>query len=143
MFLCLSIKENKKEESMSYPDDVKYTKEHEWVKVEGKVATIGITDYAQEQLGDIVMVELPQEGTTLTKDDAFGVVESVKSVSDIFAPVSGRVLEVNDPLTDSPGIVNEDCYGEGWLVKVEVSNSQELKELMSSKEYEAFLKEES
>lgn len=127
---------------MSLPDDIKYTKEHEWVRVSGKVATIGITDFAQEQLGDIVMVELPSEGAPITKDEAFGVVESVKSVSDIFAPLSGRVVEVNDPLIDSPGIVNEDCYGEGWLVKVEISNPQDLEILMSAKAYEAFLKEE-
>lgn len=127
---------------MAIPDDVKYTKEHEWVKLDGKIATIGITDYAQEQLGDIVMVELPAEGSTVVKDDAFGVVESVKSVSDIFAPLSGKVLEVNDPLTDSPGIVNEDCYGEGWLIKIEISRTEETEELMNAKAYEAYLKEE-
>jgi glycine cleavage system H protein len=124
------------------PKDLKYTKEHEWVKVDGKTVTIGITDYAQEQLGDVVMVELPVEGTAITKEDSFGVVESVKSVSDIFAPVNGKVVEVNDPLFDSPGVVNEDCYGEGWFLKVEVSNAADLEDLMSAKEYEAYLKEE-
>lgn len=128
---------------MAVPDDIKYTKEHEWVRLNGKMATIGITDYAQEQLGDIVMVEFPKEGTVIAKDDAFGVVESVKSVSDIFAPLSGKVIEVNDPLVDSPGIVNEDCYGEGWLIKIEVSKPSEVEELMSAKAYEGYLKEES
>ncbi len=129
----------------SYPDDLKYSKEHEWVRLDAgnkKIITVGITDFAQEQLGDIVMVEFPQDGMALGKDDAFGVVESVKSVSDVFAPVSGRVIEVNDPLVDSPGIVNEDCYGEGWLVKMEMSHPSELEGLMDSKAYEAFLKEE-
>ncbi|MDO8519301.1 MAG: glycine cleavage system protein GcvH [Deltaproteobacteria bacterium] len=126
---------------MAYPEDLKYSKEHEWVRVKGKVAIIGITDYAQEQLGDIVMVELPGDGEIVTKDDAFGVVESVKSVSDVFAPVSGKVLETNDPLTDSPGVVNEDCYGEGWLVKIELSDVAELNDLMDAKAYEAFLAE--
>lgn len=127
----------------SYPDDLKYSKEHEWVRIEGKTATIGITDFAQEQLGDIVMVEFPKEGLAIAKDDAFGVVESVKSVSDVFAPLSGKVIEVNDPLVDSPGIVNEDCYGEGWLVKMEISTPSELEGLMDAKAYEAYLKEES
>lgn len=126
---------------MSYPEDLKYSKEHEWVRVKGKVAIIGITDYAQDQLGDIVMVEFPAEGDLVTKDDAFGVVESVKSVSDVFAPVSGKVMEANDPLADSPGVINEDCYGEGWLVKIEMSNPSDLDDLMDAKAYEAFLAE--
>ena len=126
---------------MAYPEDLKYSKEHEWVRVKGKVAVVGITEYAQEQLGDIVMVELPGEGEVVTKDDAFGVVESVKSVSDVFAPVSGRVMEANDPLADSPGVINEDCYGEGWLLKIEMSDPSELGDLMDAKAYEAFLAE--
>lgn len=126
---------------MGNPEDLKYSKEHEWVKVNGNIATIGITDYAQEQLGDIVMVELPNEGGVVTKDDSFGVVESVKSVSDVFAPVSGRVLEANDPLADSPGIINEDCYGEGWLVRIEMSNPSDVDNLMDAKAYEACLAE--
>ncbi len=128
---------------MNFPDDVKYTKEHEWIKVEGQIATIGITEYAQEQLGDIVMVELPAVGADIVKDDTCGVVESVKSVSDVFAPISGKVLEVNDPLVDSPGIVNEDCYGEGWLAKIQLSRPEELKDLMTAQAYAAYLKEES
>lgn len=128
---------------MNFPDDLQYSKEHEWVRISGKVATIGITEYAQDQLGDIVMVEFPAEGSLLSKDETFGVVESVKSVSDCFAPVSGKVLEVNESLMDTPAMVNEDCYGEGWLVKVEISAPAELEELMTAEQYATFLKEES
>ena len=98
---------------MEFPEDVKYSKEHEWVLVEGGVATVGITDYAQDQLGDIVFVELPAVGDKVSKEDAFGVVESVKAVSDIYAPVSGKVLEVNDDLPENPEMLNEDPYGDG------------------------------
>lgn len=128
---------------MTFPEDLKYSKEHEWIRISGNIATIGITDYAQDQLGEIVFVELPDEGEEFGKEDAFGVVESVKSVNDVYAPVSGRVLEINDPVVDSPEIVNEDPYGEGWLVKVEVGDVKELKELMTAKQYEAYIKEES
>ena len=126
---------------MEIPKDLKYSKEHEWIKIEGNIATLGITDFAQEQLGDVVMVELPSEGQILVKDETCGVVESVKSVSDIFSPVSGKVLEVNDPLVDSPGVINEDCYGEGWIAKVELSDPKELQGLMEPHAYEAFLSE--
>lgn len=126
---------------MEIPADLKYSKEHEWVRVDGKIAVIGITDHAQEQLGDVVMVEIPAEGTVLTKDETFGVVESVKAVSDIFAPVSGKIVEINEPVAESPGILNEDCYGEGWLVKVEISKPVDLEDLMSAQAYEAYLKE--
>lgn len=128
---------------MNFPEDLKYSKEHEWVRVNGNVATIGVSDYAQDQLGEIVFVELPDEGEEFEKDDAFGVVESVKSVNDVYAPLSGRIIEVNDPVVDSPEIVNEDPYGEGWLVKIELSNLKEMGELMSAKDYEAYIKEES
>ena len=128
---------------MNFPEDLKYSKEHEWVRVSGNIATIGISDYAQDQLGEIVFVELPDEGEEFEKDDAFGVVESVKSVNDIYAPLSGRIVEVNDPVVDSPEIVNEDPYAEGWLVKIEISDPKELGELMSAKDYEAYIKEES
>ena len=128
---------------MNLPEDLKYTKEHEWVKISGNTITVGISDFAQDQLGEIVFVELPEEGEEFSKGDAFGVVESVKSVSDVYAPVSGRVIEINDPVVDSPEIVNEDCYGDGWLVKLEVTDAAELKELLSSKDYAKFLKEES
>ncbi len=127
---------------MEFPEDFKYSKEHEWVLVEGNVATIGITDYAQDQLGDIVFVELPAIGDKVSKEDAFGVVESVKAVSDIYAPVSGKVLEVNDDLPDNPEMINEDPYGDGWMIKIEISDVDELQDLMSSTEYEEYVAEE-
>jgi glycine cleavage system H protein len=126
---------------MDFPDDLKYTKEHEWVKVQGKTATIGITDYAQEQLGDIVYVEVPKEGDVLSQGDAFGVVESVKSVSDVNAPISGKVVEAND-ITNNPELINQSPYEDGWLVKIEVSDPSELDGLMDAKEYETFVNEE-
>ncbi|MFA4974415.1 MAG: glycine cleavage system protein GcvH [bacterium] len=127
---------------MNMPDDLKYTKEHEWVKIEGKSATIGITDHAQTNMGDIVYVELPEEGEQVKKDDTFGVVESVKAVSDCYAPISGRVSEVNTVLTESPETINEDCYGEGWMIKVEIENKAELDQLMDQKQYADFVAEE-
>lgn len=127
---------------MEFPEDLKYSKEHEWVLVEGNVATVGITDYAQDQLGDIVFVEMPAIGDKVSKEDAFGVVESVKAVSDIYAPVSGKVLEVNDDLPDNPEMVNEDPYGDGWMIKIEMNDPEELQDLMSATEYEEYVAEE-
>lgn len=127
---------------MEFPEDVKYSKEHEWVLVEGGVATVGITDYAQDQLGDIVFVELPAVGDKVSKEDAFGVVESVKAVSDIYAPVSGKVLEVNDDLPENPEMLNEDPYGDGWIIKIEMSDPEELDDLMNAAEYEQYVAEE-
>lgn len=127
---------------MTFPEDLKYTKEHEWIRLKDNVAVVGITDYAQEQLGEVVFVELPDEGEEITKDDSFGVVESVKSVSDIYAPVSGRVIDVNDPILDNPETLNEEPYGEGWLIKVEISNPKEIEDLMSATHYQAYIKEE-
>lgn len=127
---------------MEFPEDVKYSKEHEWVLVEGNVATVGITDYAQDQLGDIVFVELPAVGDKVSKEDAFGVVESVKAVSDIYAPVSGKVLEVNDDLPENPEMLNEDPYGDGWMIKIEMNDPDELQELMTAAEYEEYVAEE-
>lgn len=127
---------------MEFPDDLKYSKEHEWVLVEGNVATIGITDYAQEQLGDIVFVELPAVGDKLSKEDSCGTVESVKAASDIYAPISGTVLEVNDDLPENPEIVNEDPYGDGWMIKVELSDTEELDDLMTADEYREYVAEE-
>jgi len=121
---------------MEIPAGLKYSKEHEWVATEETVATIGITDYAQDQLGEIVYVELPAVGDKISKDDAFGVVESVKAVSDIYAPVSGTVVEVNQELPESPEMINEDPYGDGWLVKVKVSDPSELDNLLDHDEYE-------
>lgn len=127
---------------MEFPDDLKYSKEHEWVLIEGSVATIGITDYAQEQLGDIVFVELPALGDKVSKDDAFGVVESVKSVNDVYAPISGKVLEVNDDLPENPEMVNDDPYGDGWMIKIELTDEEELEDLMTADEYKDYVAEE-
>jgi len=124
---------------MEFPEGLKYSKEHEWVLVEAKIATIGITEYAQEELGDIVYVELPEVGEKLVKDDPFGAVESVKAVSDVYAPVSGTVLEVNDALPDSPETINDDAYGDGWMVRVEMTDMDDLKDLMSADEYAEFV----
>lgn len=125
--------------------DLKFSKEHEWVHLEddGKTVTMGITEYAAEQLGDVVHVDLPEmEDELYTKDTAIGVVESVKSVSDIFIPISGKVVEVNTLLPENPALVNEDPYGEGWIAKIEVSDENELKELLDEAGYESFLSEE-
>ena len=127
---------------MEFPEDLKYSKEHEWVLVEGKVATVGITDFAQDQLGDIVFVELPAVGDKVSKEDAFGVVESVKAVSDIYAPVSGKVLEANDDLPENPEMINEDPYGDGWIIKIEMNDPEELNDLMTATEYEEYVAEE-
>lgn len=127
---------------MEFPQDLKFTKEHEWVKVEGDTVTIGITDYAQDSLGDVVYVELPQEGGSVTKNEPFGVVESVKAVSDLYSPVSGTVTEVNDAIIDSPEAVNDDPYGDAWMIKVELSSPDELDDLLSADDYESFTEEE-
>ena len=123
-----------------YPAELRYTREHEWAKIEGKRARVGITHYAQDQLGDVVFVELPKVGAKVTQMQTFGVVESVKAVSDLFAPLSGLVVEVNQELTQQPERVNRDPYGAGWLVVVELSNSAEAEKLMSAQQYEEFLK---
>ncbi len=120
---------------MEAPPGLKYSKEHEWVATEESVATIGITDHAQEQLGEIVYIELPSVGEKVSKDDPFGVVESVKAVSDIYAPISGTVVEVNEDLPESPEVVNEDPYGDGWLIKVKVSDPADFDDLMDNDEY--------
>lgn len=127
---------------MNVPDDLFYTEEHEWVMVEGETATIGITDYAQEELGDVVFVELPDIGNAFTAKDSFGSVESVKAVSEIFSPISGEVVEVNATLTDAPETVNEDPYGDGWMIRVQLDNPRELDSLMSADDYKEFIKEE-
>lgn len=127
---------------MEFPEGLKYSKEHEWVLVEDRVATIGITEYAEQELGDIVYVELPEVGEKVVKDDPFGAVESVKAVSDIYAPVSGTVLEVNDALPDSPETINDDAYGDGWMIKVEMSDMDDLKDLMSADEYAEYIEQQ-
>ena len=124
------------------PEELKYTDEHEWVKIEDELVVIGITDYAQDALGEIVYIELPSEGDEITKGDSFGGVESTKSVSDLYAPVSGEVVEVNESLLDSPEAINEDPYGEGWLLKVRIHDSDEFDELMNSEQYSEFIEKE-
>ncbi len=121
--------------------DLRYTKEHEWVRLEGDVATIGITDYAQEQLSDIVFLELPDAGTDVEQMKAIGTIEAVKAVTDIYAPMSGEVMESNEAVKESPGVINQDPYGNGWMIKIKVSNSGEFDRLMSSDDYEKLLGE--
>ena len=123
------------------PENLRYSKDHEWVKVEDGVASIGITDYAQHSLGDVVYVDMPRVGDKLGAHEAFGSVESVKAVSEIFTPVSGEVVEVNEELNDTPESVNEDPYGNAWLIKVKMSNPGETDAMLSSEEYEEFLTE--
>ncbi|HHL40911.1 MAG TPA: glycine cleavage system protein GcvH [Deltaproteobacteria bacterium] len=127
---------------MEFPKDLKYTKEHEWIRVENDSVVVGITDYAQDSLGDIVYLELPQEGATVTKDEPFGVVESVKAVSDLYSPVSGTVIEVNDAIVDSPEVVNDDPYGDAWMIRIELSSKADLDGLLSADEYRGFIEEE-
>jgi len=122
-----------------YPTDYRYTKQHEWVQAQGEVATIGITDYAQQELGDVVFVEMPKVGARLKAGASFGTVESVKAVSDIYAPVSGEVVEANGELQNTPEQINSDPHGSAWLVKVRLANPAELKSLMDAAAYEAFI----
>jgi glycine cleavage system H protein len=132
--------------SATYPDDLLYTKDHEWARVQdqdgGKVATIGITRFAVDQLGDVTQVELPKEGESVKLAEVFGSVESVKAVSDLFAPLTGKVLKVNSPLSDSPEYVNEDPYDEGWMIQVQVANPAELAQLMDAAAYQTFVREQ-
>lgn len=121
------------------PEELKYSKEHQWVKVEGSIATMGITDYAQDQLTDVVFVELPKKGKQVEKGSSVANIESVKSVSDIIAPLGGEVIEVNDSLEDSPEKVNSDCYGEGWIAKVRIADASEIDSLMSADDYKESL----
>lgn len=120
---------------MNFPDNLKYTKDHEWVRVEGDTATIGITDFAQSELGDIVFVEVETEGEELEKEEVFGSVEAVKTVSDLFMPLSGEIIEFNEKVESEPEIVNNDPYGDGWIIKVKMSNTDELDELLSPEDY--------
>lgn len=122
---------------MSIPADLKYTREHEWIKDNGDgTVTVGITDFAQGELGDIVFVELEPEGTDFSQDDTFGTVEAVKTVSDLYAPVNGEIVEINEALEDEPELVNDDPYGEGWMVKIKLSEVSQLEDLLSPEEYE-------
>jgi glycine cleavage system H protein len=132
--------------SAQYPDDLYYTKDHEWARLEErdgqKLATIGVTRFAVDQLGDVTQVDLPKEGEALKQADVFGSVESVKAVSDLFAPLSGKVVKVNSPLGDSPEYVNEDPYDEGWMIQIAVGDPKELDGLMSAEAYQAFVREQ-
>lgn len=123
---------------MNFPAELRYTKEHEWVKLEGDIATVGITDFAQSELGDIVYVEIETVGQTLAQDEIFGSVEAVKTVSDLFLPIAGEILEVNAVLADQPELVNSDPFGEGWMVKVKVADIADVESLMDADTYKAY-----
>ena len=120
---------------MSFPNDVKYTKDHEWLRIDGDEAFVGITHFAQSELGDIVFIDVDTEGESLEKEEVFGSVEAVKTVSDLFMPINGEVLEFNANLEDNPELINSDPYGEGWIIRVSVSNADELEELLNSDDY--------
>lgn len=128
---------------MELPSGLKYSREHEWVRVEGNIAVIGITDFAQSELGDVVYVELPEGGTEVEANNTFGVVESVKAVSDLFAPVSGVVVEANTTLEDHPELVNSEPYEDGWMIRVEMKDESELNDLLEADSYRAYVEEES
>ena len=124
---------------MVFPENLKYTNDHEWIRVEGNEAYIGITDYAQGELGEIVYIDVPTVGETLDKADTFGSIEAVKTVSDLLMPVAGKVLDVNPDLEEHPDLVNSDPYGKGWIIKIEISNKEALDELMDAEKYKSFL----
>jgi len=124
---------------MNIPAELKYTKDHEWLRIDGDVVTVGITDFAQSELGDIVYVEIETEGETLDKEEVFGSVEAVKTVSDLFMPISGEIIEFNEDIEGTPEAVNEDAYGKGWMVKIKMSDTSELEGLLSAEEYQALI----
>lgn len=132
LFICKPYKND----TMNFPSELRYTKDHEWIKLDGNVATVGITDFAQRELGDIVYVDIDTVGKSLEAEAVFGTVEAVKTVSDLFLPVSGKILEVNPNLNNQPELVNSDPYGEGWMVKLEVSNVADVDALMSAEAYQ-------
>jgi glycine cleavage system H protein len=127
---------------MEFPDELRYTKEHEWARSDGNRVVVGITDFAQEELGDVVFVELPEAGTEVEANGTFGVVESVKAVSDLYSPVSGTVVEVNTALEDRPELVNQSPYGEGWMIVIELSAPEELEQLLSAQAYQDYIEQE-
>jgi len=124
---------------MNIPADLKYTEDHEWVRVEGDIATVGVTDFAQGELGDVVFVEIETEGEELDKGETFGTVEAVKTVSDLFMPVGGEVTEFNEALADEPELVNKDAYGEGWMIKIKIADAAEVEDLLSAEDYKKML----
>ena len=125
-----------------YPQELYYTKQHEWIRVDADTGTIGITDYAQKALGDIVYIELPPAGEKITARESFGTVESVKAVSEVYAPVSGKILAANEKLQDSPELLNSDAHGDAWLLRIQMEDRSEIDQLLSADQYEAYLKEE-
>jgi glycine cleavage system H protein len=127
---------------MEFPEELRYTKEHEWARLDGNRVTVGITDFAQEELGDVVYVELPQLGRTVETSGTFGVVESVKAVSDLYAPVSGTIVEANIKLEDEPELVNRSPYGEGWMIVMEATNLEEWQQLLTAADYRAYIAQE-
>ena len=126
---------------MNVPADLKYTEEHEWVKIDGNIATVGITDYAQSELGDIVFVELPGEGDQVTKMETFGTIEAVKAVSEMFSPLSGKINAVNSALEDDPMIINHDPYGDGWMIKIDLSDPSQLDQLLDAAGYRSIIRQ--
>jgi len=124
---------------MNVPANLKYTKDHEWIKVEGNNAVIGVTEFAQSQLGDVVFIEIETQGETLDKEEVFGTIEAVKTVSDMFMPVGGEILEVNPKLSESPDVVNKDPYGDGWMIKIKISDAAQLNELLSPEQYKELI----
>jgi len=124
---------------MNVPKDLMYTNDHEWIKFDNNIITIGITDFAQGELGDIIFVELPEVGREIEKDEAFGTIEAVKTVTDLISPVTGKVVDINDDIEDSPEFVNEDCYGKGWFVKIDIADLGEKDKLLSAEDYQALI----
>ncbi|OGU54332.1 MAG: glycine cleavage system protein H [Ignavibacteria bacterium RBG_13_36_8] len=122
---------------MNIPDNLKYTKEHEWIKIDGNIGTIGITDYAQSELGDIVFIDISGDLSEITSGESFGTIEAVKTVSDLYAPCNGKIKEINSKIIDEPQVINSDPYGDGWLIKVEITNMADLKDLMDATAYKA------
>ena len=124
---------------MNLPNDLKYTKEHEWVRIDDNILTVGITDHAQSELGDIIFIEFPELNQMISKDEPFGTIEAVKTVADLFGPVSGKVIEINEALEDSPDLVNSDCYGQGWIVKITCTDDSQLDDLLDSEKYKGMI----
>lgn len=124
---------------MNFPEELRYTKDHEWIRLEGDTATVGITDYAQRELGDIVYVDVEKDGEEVDADDTFGSVEAVKTVSDLFMPVSGEIIEINEALEDEPELVNSDPYGKGWIIKIKVADAADVEKLLSSEDYQGVI----
>ena len=124
---------------MNLPNDLRYTKEHEWVRIDDNILTVGITDHAQSELGDIIFIEFPELNQMISKDEPFGTIEAVKTVADLFGPVSGKVIEINEALEDSPDLVNSDCYGQGWIVKITCTDDSQLDDLLDSEKYKEMI----